>query len=108
MRLLALLFSLYFLVLSCQACADEQTRPDQAKARVSAGQSRHCPEGSIGDWCSPLCQCHCCPGFALPAALPALTVAAQAATGPLLYAAAPVPGIPGRTPAPRWQPPQLT
>ncbi|WP_375379454.1 DUF6660 family protein [Hymenobacter volaticus] len=108
MRLLALFFSLYFLVLSCRACADEEVRPDTKETCISVGQSGHCPTESLGDWCSPLCQCHCCPGFALPVAPPLLPIKSQATNSTRTYAVAPVPGLVAHMPTSPWQPPQAT
>lgn len=69
MRLFALLFSLYLACLSCLPCADEvAVCVEQAQTCIRAGS----PAGSghnLGDWCSPLCQCHCCGGVIVPVAL---------------------------------------
>jgi hypothetical protein len=108
MRLLALFFSLYFLVLSCRACADEEVRPGTEQTCIAASQSEHCPTDSVGDWCSPLCQCHCCPGFALPVVPPLLPANSQVAVMVRAYAAAPVPGLVAHLPTSPWQPPQAT
>ncbi|MDF7812642.1 DUF6660 family protein [Hymenobacter sp. YC55] len=108
MRLLALFFSLYFLVLSCRACADEAVRPGTEQTCISASQSGHCPTDSVGDWCPPLCQCHCCPGFALPVVPPLLPTKSRVAVMARAYAAAPVPGLVAHLPTSPWQPPQAT
>ncbi|MGI4759826.1 MAG: DUF6660 family protein [Janthinobacterium lividum] len=62
MRLFALLFSLYLTCLSCLPCADEvQVCVEQTQQSISAASHSDCSHG-MGDWCSPLCQCHCCAG----------------------------------------------
>ncbi|RZJ87070.1 MAG: hypothetical protein EOO60_12620, partial [Hymenobacter sp.] len=62
MRLFALLFSLYLTCLSCLPCADDvPVRGEQTQMTISARS--HSDGGhNMGDWCSPLCQCHCCAG----------------------------------------------
>ena len=74
MRLLALLFAFYFACLSSMTCADEvAVCKDEAQTTVTAASHADCAANSLGDWCSPLCQCHCCGGaillFAAPPAL---------------------------------------
>ncbi|TVT36957.1 cyclohexanecarboxylate-CoA ligase [Hymenobacter setariae] len=71
MRLLALFFACYFAFLSCLTCTDEApVCQDQQQTTIGASHS-DCGTGTLGDWCSPLCQCHCCGGAIVPAALTA-------------------------------------
>ncbi|UOG74790.1 hypothetical protein MTX78_22065 [Hymenobacter tibetensis] len=108
MRLLALLFSLYFLVLSCQACADDAGCAASVETYATAGPASHSPKGvADDDWCSPLCQCHCCPGFALPAPQLAPVMVTPLVAASPAYAATPVPAMPAGLRAVLWQPPQL-
>ena len=108
MRLLALFFAFYFACLSCLSCTDEATVcKDQQQTTVAASHS-DCGAGALGDWCSPLCQCACCAGVALPQPLlrvafgarPAVAYASQG------YAGQPRLAVPTRAPAAPWQPPQ--
>ena len=108
MRLFALLFSLYLACLSCLPCADEvQTCVEPAQASISAASHSDCGRNALGDWCSPLCQCHCCAGAVLTPIKPvqlALSApemwAAGSRHGVLLVAA------PTRSNADVWQPPR--
>lgn len=108
MRLFALLFSVYLSCLACMPCADDvPVCVAQAQTSISATPHSDCGQNGLGDWCSPLCQCHCCAG-AVIAPIRAMQLVfpapAQWATGsrhaPLLVAAP--------TPIARavWQPPQ--
>ena len=66
MRLFALLLALYLTCLSCMPCADEVAAcVAQSQARISATPQSGLSGNALGDWCSPLCQCHCCPGAVL-------------------------------------------
>ena len=107
MRLLALFFACYFAFLSCLTCTDEApVCQDQQQTTISASHS-DCGAGTLGDWCSPLCQCHCCGGAIVPAAL-----AAQVAYPlPTEWAASPrharlVVAASTRALGAVWQPPQ--
>lgn len=110
MRLLALLFALYFAVLGCLPCADVEPCAERATTTAAIIRAAHhdCGSSQGGvDWCSPLCQCHCCAGFALPTA-PAVAFAARPGVrySALRFAAQPVPAVPTRAPVTPWQPPQ--
>ncbi|TYZ06094.1 hypothetical protein FY528_19400 [Hymenobacter lutimineralis] len=108
MRLFALLFSLYLACLSCLPCADEvQTCVEPTQTSISATSHSDCGRNALGDWCSPLCQCHCCAGtvvgFAGAAPL-GFSRPAQWAAGPCharLIVVAPT-----RVAAAIWQPPR--
>ncbi|MBF9219472.1 DUF6660 family protein [Hymenobacter ruricola] len=108
MRLLALLLSLYLTCLACLPCADD-VATCAAPAQTSVSPASHSEGGQhdLGDWCSPLCQCHCCagavlaPGRVVPLALLApLQWVAGPSHAALLVAA------PTRSTAAVWQPPR--
>ena len=107
MRLFALLFSLYLTCLSCLPCADEvQGGVEQAQTTISAASHSDCGH-SMGDWCSPLCQCHCCAG----AVVTLLGTAQLTFPRPPRWAAGPrhaplVVAAPTRLAGTVWQPPQ--
>ncbi|RSK45449.1 DUF6660 family protein [Hymenobacter rigui] len=108
MRLLALFFAFYFAILSCMSCTDEAPAcKDQTQTTVVAASHSDCRTGALGDWCSPLCQCHCCGGAVMPlpsapaVALAPLTQWAAAQRHGYLVVAAPTRGS-GAV----WQPPQ--
>ena len=107
MRLFALLFSLYLTCLSCLPCADDvSVRGEQTQTTISASSHSDCGHG-MGDWCSPLCQCHCCAG----AVVTLLGTTSLAFPRPPRWAAgsrhAPlVVAAPTRIAGDVWQPPQ--
>lgn len=108
MRLFALLLSVYLTCLSCMPCADDvAVRVAHAQTTVSAASHSDCDQHGLGDWCSPLCQCHCCPGAVLGPIIAvqlAFPRTGQWATGPrhaMLLVAAPT-----RIAATVWQPPR--
>jgi hypothetical protein len=107
MRLLALFFACYFAVLGCLSCAEEEVRaePGQVATIQPAPRQRPTP---APDWCSPLCQCHCCPGFAMPQA-PAVVFSSQpsAPEAALRFRYRPAPAVLVRSQATPWQPPQV-
>lgn len=108
MRLSALFFALYFACLSCLSCADElPVRQNQEQARVAAAHHAGCATDAPGDWCSPLCQCHCCGAAVVPVVAGAGITSSDLADwtssprhGRLLVPA------PTRAPGTVWQPPQ--
>ena len=108
MRLFALLFSLYLACLSCLPCADEAVG-DRESDLVSINASPHTDHGrmALGDWCSPLCQCHCCAGAVVSfagAARLTFPLVVQRPVGPghaVLVVAAP-----SRSAGTVWQPPR--
>ncbi|RYY20958.1 MAG: hypothetical protein EOO36_02045 [Cytophagaceae bacterium] len=107
MRVLILLFALYFAGLGCLPCPDAEPCAEPAQTAVFRAPD---PSGShsLGDWCSPLCQCPCCAGVALPQ--PLLRVAfgerPMVAYATRRYAGRPRLAVPTRAPAAPWQPPQ--
>ena len=108
MRLFALLFALYLACLSCLPCADEALG-DVKQAPTSISASPHSDHGraALGDWCSPLCQCHCCAGAvvsfigAAPLAFPRSMQWAVGSRHAVLIVAAP-----NRVAGTVWQPPR--
>lgn len=109
MRVFALLFAFYFTVLGGMACPEVEVcagPPQSAVLQAFPREGGNLP-GGVGDWCSPLCQCHCCPGFAVPAGLP-LTFGIRPDTKYLArrFGARPGPAVPARAPAAPWKPPQ--
>ncbi|WP_374679432.1 DUF6660 family protein [Hymenobacter sp. J193] len=106
MRLFCFLFSLYLACLSCFTCTDEMPERSQQTPTFFVSSS-HTDAGDIGDWCSPLCQCHCCGGAIAPAAGLAATAPAKVrewapATHRLPLTASPLPRASGTV----WQPPR--
>lgn len=107
MRLFCFLFAFYLAGLACFFCTDPvDKRGDQVHPTIAAAHAGD-GFGAVSDWCSPLCQCHACPGAVLP----------LAGTAPLppprqLGPKAPCLRVPlGETPTTRpqgavWQPPR--
>ena len=66
MRFFSVLFACYLAILACLPCADKAAVPmDNARTYVSASHESDAAH-SRTDWCTPLCQCHCCAGTSLP------------------------------------------
>jgi hypothetical protein len=107
MRLLALFFACYFAVLGCLSCAEEEVRAEPSQVATIQPAPRQHPTPAP-DWCSPLCQCHCCPGFAVPQA-PAVVFRSQpsAPEAALRFRHRPAPAVLVRSLATPWQPPQV-
>jgi hypothetical protein len=108
MRLFALLLSLYLTCLSCMPCTDEvEVCMAQAQTTISATPHSDCGNNGLGDWCSPLCQCHCCAGAVLAPIKPvqlAMSAPEQWTAGlrhRVLLVAAPTSAL-----GDVWQPPQ--
>jgi len=108
MRVLALLLALYFSVLGCLPCADVEpsAAPTEGTVIRTTQHEGGTSQGGI-DWCSPLCQCHCCAGFAMPPA-PVLAFVARppASYSAQRFSVQAVPAVQTRAPAAPWQPPQ--
>ena len=65
MKWLALLLSVFMIVISCIPCADaapEVSMLAQTTIQEKSDSDNHTP---AADLCSPLCICNCCAGFAL-------------------------------------------
>ena len=107
MRFFSLLFALYLAVLGCLPCTDEVPPTGSETAFAINANHSHDEPGEI-DWCSPLCQCSCCPGAALLAAraVAFAPVAARPVWGVDTYAPAGSDALPVRPLATPWQPPQ--
>ncbi|WP_345117903.1 DUF6660 family protein [Hymenobacter algoricola] len=108
MRLLALFFAFYFAGLSCLSCADEVAAgQNQRQTTVAARPPSDCRPAGPGDWCSPLCQCHCCGGAVLAQApLPALAAACAVGWGSAGRPGQLVVAAPTRAFGAVWQPPR--
>lgn len=66
MRLFALLLSLYLTCISCLPFADDvAVCVAQVQTSMHATEHSDCGKNGMGDWFSPLCQCHCCAGAVL-------------------------------------------
>lgn len=66
MRLLSLFFAFYFACLSTMTCTDEAAVcQDEQQTTVAAAWHADCGTDALADWCSPLCQCHCCGGVVM-------------------------------------------
>lgn len=59
MKLVVVLFSLYFLSLSFFPCGDEYAAAKDKDSAISCNIELEDQEGH-GDLCSPLCYCQCC------------------------------------------------
>lgn len=106
MRVFALFFACYFAVLGCLSCAVEEGCAESDHVATMQPAPAHRP-APAADWCSPLCQCHCCPGFAVPQA-PVMVFSCQPATpeAALRFCHWPAPAVLARSLATPWQPPQ--
>jgi hypothetical protein len=107
MRVFALLFALYFTVLGSLSCAVEEVGAEHGQVTTVQPAPRQRPTPAP-DWCSPLCQCHCCPGFAVPQA-PAVVFNGppSAPEAALRFRPRPAPAVLVRSLAAPWQPPQV-
>lgn len=108
MRLLSLFFAFYFAFFACMSCTDEATMcKDQSQTTAAATSHSDCGSNMLGDWCSPLCQCHCCGGAVVPLpAAPALAIVPVAVWGTSHRHARLVVAAPTRSSGFVWQPPQ--
>ena len=108
MRFLALFFACYLTLLGCLPCTDEEPCAEATHTAIIQAAHHDCGTSHGGiDLCSPLCQCHCCAGFALPTATAVAFVACPAKLRPVSgYALPEVPAVPARASVAPWQPPQ--
>ena len=107
MRFFSLLCALYFAVLGCLPCTDE-VPPTGGETAFAISANHRRDEPSEIDWCSPLCQCSCCPGAVLLAGRAATLTYAPVSPvwGADTYAPAGSDALPVRPLATPWQPPQ--
>ncbi|MBC7446712.1 MAG: hypothetical protein H7330_01480 [Hymenobacteraceae bacterium] len=106
MRVFALLFACYLTLLSCLPCTDEVERVVTAVATtLTAGPTAEHHERAP-DWCSPLCQCHCCAGVVVPMNLAADFPEAVVPAWADRHFAELVSAAPTRTGTGAWQPPR--
>lgn len=105
MRFFSIFFALHLALLGCLSCADVTLASRESGMSVSPARNAPASDRE-SDWCSPLCQCHLCPGTTLPFPL-AVAFAAQATlpvTDPR-YARMRC-AAPRQVPHAVWQPPQ--
>ncbi|WP_460577745.1 DUF6660 family protein [Hymenobacter coalescens] len=105
MRAFAFIFAIYLSVLACLTCADEVARPEPKQAQLTAATHPYGSNDAPSDWCSPLCQCHCCPGVTLPVATlgPLVTLITEHVSTPTASLRV---TVPSRAPGSLWQPPR--
>jgi hypothetical protein len=106
MRFFSVFFACYLALLACLPCVDrEPVRPNSTQTVVSATSHDAASHAGV-DWCTPLCQCHCCAGTSLPTALRiALAVPPKAFHASGRYARLQAPAA-RQMPGSIWQPPQ--
>lgn len=108
MRFFIIFFALHLALLGCLSCADGPLASSEGgMSYVSATRNASASAPDRGsDWCSPLCQCHVCPGMTLPFPL----VVAFAPQAPLQVAGPRYARMdcaaPRQVPLVVWQPPQ--
>jgi hypothetical protein len=107
MRVFALLFACYLTLLSCLPCTDQAVRVGAPVATTLAtpatGEDQH---EHAADWCSPLCQCHCCTAVALPSSMAAVFSDALVPKWADRTFAELVSAAPTRAGTSAWQPPR--
>ena len=108
MRLLTLLFAFYVACLACLPCTDEVVGCVEQTTQTTIAAHSDCGRADFGDWCSPLCQCHCCAGAVVPpAGASPLGLAPPARLWTASQRYAPLPGAAPTHPAGAvWQPPR--
>ena len=106
MRFFSVLFAFYLAILACLPCADKAVMSvDEARTYVSASHESDGAQ-SRTDWCTPLCQCHCCSGTSLLSRTE-LTLTAPAVVFTLAARFARLaPPAAQQRPGSIWQPPQ--
>jgi hypothetical protein len=66
MRFFSVFFAFYLALLACLPCSDKAAvAQDGVRTFVSASHESDAAHTRT-DWCTPLCQCHCCSGTSLP------------------------------------------
>ena len=107
MRVFALWFACYLTLLSCLPCTDQPVRAGAPGATTlatsAAGDDQH---EHAADWCSPLCQCHCCAAGALPTDIGAVFAAVLVPKWADRTFAELVSAAPTRAGTGAWQPPR--
>lgn len=106
MRFFSVFFAVYIALLACLPCADEA--PAWAFGSRTQVEATDCGRngGTHLEWCSPLCQCHCCPGTTLPVAIVmAVGPPAQEYASPRTFPRLTPPAARQRAGS-IWQPPQ--
>lgn len=107
MRAFALLFAFYLTLLSCLPCTDEGTREGElAATALTTSPAADDSHEHAPDWCSPLCQCHCCAAVTLPTSLAATFPEAVVSVWATRSFAELVSPAPTRRGTGAWQPPR--
>ena len=90
------------------SCTDEAiVCKDQSQTTITATTHSDCGSNMMGDWCSPLCQCHCCGGAVVPLpAAPVLAIIPVTVWGTSQRHGRLVVSALTRAPGSVWQPPQ--
>lgn len=106
MRFFSVFFACYLALLACLPCVDRvPVRPDSTQMVMSATSHEAATHAGL-DWCTPLCQCHCCAGTSIPSALRiALAAPSRAFYASGRYARLQPPAT-RHMPGSIWQPPQ--
>jgi len=102
MKIFALLFALYTMMLSIAPCSDGLMGKDKTPPVIELSHNSHHQDNT--DDCSPFCQCTCCQSFVVIAIfhpLPAIPAFSQK------QFSAPAAQIPSRFAADFWQPPRF-
>ncbi|CAM3691579.1 DUF6660 domain-containing protein [Mucilaginibacter galii] len=60
MKLLAILFSVYMILLAVLPCRDSDDFSSTLKANTSLSQSHSADEKGVKETCTPFCTCACC------------------------------------------------
>jgi len=106
MRFFPVFFAVYVALLACLPCANEA--PAWAFGSRTRVEATHYEAGRRTplEWCSPLCQCHGCPGTTLPVGMVvAVMQSAPEYVGPRFFPRLLPPAARQRAGS-IWQPPQ--
>lgn len=106
MRFFTVLFAFYLAILACLPCADKAATP-QGGVRTYVSTSHESDAAHTrSDWCTPLCQCHCCAGASLPTRTDVVLAAPAGTHVPAARFARLAPPAARQRAASIWQPPQ--
>ncbi|MBS7566850.1 hypothetical protein KHS38_20765 [Mucilaginibacter sp. Bleaf8] len=105
MKYLALLFSIYMIILAVLPCRDRDDFADMGKSYTSIQKSHTADEKAGQESCPPFCTCACCSTVrTLTPQLSFITIFVQPVSR--TYAQTPVPAIREQSIS-IWQPPRL-
>lgn len=82
MKRLAVIWSMYLVLLACLPCADVAPSERTAEVTCLASRASSSDQTPAADLCSPLCICNCCAGFALQTSLPKISLSVFSTTTP--------------------------